>query len=87
MFLSPFVELESAPHLTKLVATSSQTLNLGWTAPVTNNYTGEIFYCQICYQKSDTSGNSSRSPISVGSKLTQVEIRGLHPYQEYQVQV
>ena len=87
MFLFPFVELESAPHLTKLVATSSQTLNLSWTAPITNNYTGEISYYQICYQKSDTSVNSSCSLISVGSNLTQVEIRGLRPYQEYQVQV
>ena len=83
----PFLELESAPDLTNVIATSSQTLHLSWTAPVTSNYTGEISYYQICYKKSSDFGTSNCSLASVRSNLTQAKIDGLHPYQDYAVRI
>lgn len=85
-FLS-FLELKLSPYLTTITATSSQTIQLNWKAPKTDRYTGEISYYQICYQKSKTSTNSSCSLISAGGNLSEVEITGLHPYQEYRFKI
>ena len=85
--LFPFLDLESAPNLTSVVATSSQTIKLNWTAPMTDNYTGDISYYQICYQRSSTPTDSGCSLASAGSDLTEFEINGLLPYREYRVKI
>ena len=85
--LFPFLDLESAPNLTSVVATSSEALKLSWTVPMTDNYTGDISYYQICYQRSSTPTHSGCSLVSAGSNLTEVEINGLLPYREYRVKI
>ena len=82
-----FLELENAPVLQSIVPVSSRSLELHWSVPATNEYTGEILYYQICYQKSSIFNDVNCSLASVGGNLTEAVISGLHPFQEYRLKL
>lgn len=70
-----------------MAATSARSVELNWTAPATDNYTGGISYYEICYQKSNVPASGSCSLISVGKDLFHTVVSGLYPYQQYRVRV
>jgi hypothetical protein len=81
------LELQNAPVLFNVFPVSSRSLELHWTVPDTNEYTGEIFYYQICYKKSNVHNNVNCSLQSVAGNLTKATVSGLHPFQEYRVAI
>lgn len=80
-----FLELNKAPVLYNIVPTDSRSLELQWTAPASDQYTGPIVYYNICYQKSNIHANCSFE--NVGGNLTRAVISGLQPFQEYQIKI
>lgn len=82
-----FSALENAPVLYTVVPTSARSLELEWTAPDTDKYTGEILYYQVCYQKSSISNDINCTLESVDGNLIQAVMSGMHPFQEYRVKI
>ena len=82
-----FLELKKAPVLYDIIPASSRSLELLWRALETDQYTGEIVYHEICYQKSNNDINANCSFETVGGTLTRAVISGLHPFQEYKIKI
>lgn len=82
-----FLELKKAPVLYNIVPASSRSLDLHWTAPESDQYTGEIVYYEICYQKSNVDVGANCLFETVGGNLTRALISGLHPFQEYRIKI
>ena len=85
IFLS---ELKTAPIINKIVAAGPRSLEIFWSAPATDSYTGDLSTYQVCSQASHVNGGAENcSMVTVGGGLVRAEVNNLRPNREYNVKM